>query len=45
MPYYQMEEPHNLARMPSITFTVACLPVKIERGSAGWVGAAALVKR
>jgi kynurenine formamidase len=42
-PYYQMEKLHNLEALPSSGFTVACFPVKIERASAGWVRAVALL--
>ncbi|HEX8400802.1 MAG TPA: cyclase family protein [Allosphingosinicella sp.] len=42
-PYYQMEKLHNLEALPARGFTVACFPVKIERASAGWVRAVALL--
>jgi kynurenine formamidase len=42
-PYYQMEKLHNLEALPPFGFTVACFPVKVERASAGWVRAVALV--
>ena len=42
-PYYQMEKLFNLAALPDFGFTVVCFPVKIERGSAGWVRAVALL--
>lgn len=40
-PYYQMEKLQNLESLPDYGFTVICFPVKIERGSAGWVRAVA----
>ncbi len=42
-PYYQMEKLFNLAALPPHGFTIACFPVKIERASAGWVRAVAMV--
>ncbi|HEX8483792.1 cyclase family protein [Sphingomonas sp.] len=42
-PYYQIEKLHNLESLPAHGFTVACFPVKIERASAGWVRAVALL--
>lgn len=42
-PYYQMEKLHDLERLPPFGFTVACFPVKIERASAGWVRAVAMI--
>jgi kynurenine formamidase len=42
-PYYQMEKLHNLEALPSSGFTVSCFPVKIERASAGWVRAVAII--
>lgn len=42
-PYYQMEKLYNLAALPSTGFTLACFPVKIERASAGWVRAVAIL--
>ena len=42
-PYYQMEKLQNLEALPSTGFTVACFPVKIERASAGWVRAVAML--
>jgi kynurenine formamidase len=43
MPYYQMEKLFNLEALPGDGFTVLCFPVKIERGSAGWVRAVAVL--
>jgi kynurenine formamidase len=42
-PYYQMEKLHNLECLPAHGFTVVCFPVKVERASAGWVRAVALL--
>lgn len=42
-PYYQMEKLHNLAALPGTGFTVCCFPVKIEKASAGWVRAVAIL--
>ncbi|MEC3947811.1 cyclase family protein [Sphingobium sp. HWE2-09] len=42
-PYYQMEKLHNLEVLPPFGFQVACFPVKIERASAGWVRAVAII--
>lgn len=42
-PYYQMEKLFNLSALPGDGFTVACFPVKVERASAGWVRAVAMI--
>ncbi|KAF0174959.1 MAG: cyclase family protein [Alphaproteobacteria bacterium] len=42
-PYFQMEKLQNLEALPSTGFTVSCFPVKIERASAGWVRAVAIL--
>lgn len=42
-PYYQLEKLHNLEALPPTGFTVACFPVKVERASAGWVRAVAMI--
>jgi kynurenine formamidase len=42
-PYYQIEKLANLAALPSHGFTLSCFPVKIERASAGWIRAVALI--
>ena len=42
-PYYQIEKLTNLAALPSHGFTLSCFPVKIERASAGWIRAVALI--
>lgn len=44
-PYYQMEKLHQLDSLPPNGFIVACFPVKVERASAGWVRAVALLER
>lgn len=43
-PYYQMEKLQNLETLPPSGFIVACFPVKIEKASAGWVRAVAIVE-
>ena len=43
-PYYQIEKLTNLAAIPATGFTFSCFPVKIERASAGWIRAVALVE-
>lgn len=42
-PYYQIEKLTNLEAIPATGFTFSCFPVKIERASAGWIRAVALV--
>jgi kynurenine formamidase len=43
--YCQIEKLANLGALPAPTgFTVACFPVKIERASAGWTRAVALLE-
>ena len=42
-PYYQIEKLTNLAALPAHGFTLSCFPVKIERASAGWIRAVALI--
>lgn len=42
-PYYQIEKLTNLAALPAKGFTLACFPVKIERASAGWIRAVAIM--
>jgi kynurenine formamidase len=34
---------HNLEQLPSTGFMVSCFPVKIERASAGWTRAVAIL--
>ena len=43
-PYYQIEKLTNLESLPSHGFTFSCFPVKIERASAGWIRAVAMVE-
>jgi len=42
--YYQMEKLHGLEQLPGYGFTVACFPVKVARGSAGWTRAVAIIE-
>jgi len=37
MQYFQMEKLTNLGQLPAVGFQVLCFPIKILRGSAGWV--------
>jgi len=41
--YCQIEKLTNLDLLPSTGFTVSCFPAKIERASAGWTRAVAIV--
>src|SRR6267378_4492921 len=41
--YCHIEKLHNLELLPSAGFTVSCFPVKIERASAGWTRAVAIL--
>ena len=41
--YCHIEKLHNLEALPSTGFMVSCFPVKIERASAGWTRAVAIV--
>ena len=41
--YSHIEKLHNLELLPSTGFTVSCFPVKIERASAGWTRAVAII--
>jgi len=43
-PYYQIEKLTNLAALPSHGFMLSCFPVKIERASAGWIRAVAILE-
>lgn len=43
-PYWQIEKLTNLGALPPHGFTLSCFPVKIERASAGWIRAVALVE-
>lgn len=42
-PYYQIEKLTNLDAIPATGFTFCCFPVKIERSSAGWIRAVAII--
>jgi kynurenine formamidase len=42
--YCHIEKLHNLEALPSKGFTVCCFPAKIERASAGWTRAVAIVE-
>ncbi|MGB5077959.1 MAG: cyclase family protein [Sphingorhabdus sp.] len=42
-PYYQIEKLTNLAALPAFGFILSCFPVKIERASAGWIRAVAMI--
>lgn len=42
--YCHMEKLTNLDQLPPFGFTVICFPVKIKRGSAGWVRAVAMIE-
>src|SRR6516164_3233870 len=41
--YCHLEKLHNLELLPPTGFTVSCFPVKIERASAGWTRAVAII--
>jgi kynurenine formamidase len=41
--YSHIEKLHGLDRLPSTGFMVSCFPVKIERASAGWCRAVAII--
>ena len=41
--YSHLEKLHNLEALPADGFEVACFPVKVHRGSAGWTRAVAIV--
>ena len=43
-PYWQIEKLTNLAALPPFGFTLSCFPVKIDRASAGWIRAVALIE-
>ncbi len=42
--YCHIEKLHNLERLPATGFTVACFPMKIRGGSAGWTRAVAIIE-
>ncbi len=41
--YCQIEKLANLDKLPPFGFTIACFPVKIEKASAGWTRAVAIL--
>lgn len=41
--YSHLEKLHNLEGLPADGFEVACFPVKVHRGSAGWTRAVAIL--
>ena len=41
--YCHLEKLHNLEALPADGFEVACFPVKVHRGSAGWTRAVAIL--
>ena len=41
--YCHIEKLHNLEQLPASGFMVSCFPVKIERASAGWTRAVAII--
>jgi len=42
--YCHLEKLHNLEALPASGFMVACFPVKVHRGSAGWTRAVAILE-
>ncbi len=42
--YCHLEKLHNLEALPPSGFTVACFPVKVHQGSAGWTRAVAILE-
>ena len=42
--YCHLEKLHNLEALPPSGFTVACFPVKVRGGSAGWTRAVAIFR-
>jgi kynurenine formamidase len=41
--YSHLEKLHNLESLPADGFQIACFPVKVHRGSAGWTRAVAIL--
>jgi kynurenine formamidase len=41
--YCHIEKLHSLELLPPTGFMVSCFPVKIERASAGWTRAVAII--
>jgi kynurenine formamidase len=42
--YCHIEKLHNLEQLPPFGFTLACFPVKVQAGSAGWTRAVAILE-
>jgi kynurenine formamidase len=42
--YSHIEKLHNLEKLPADGFTISCFPVKIEKASAGWTRAVAIME-
>ena len=42
--YSHIEKLHNLEALPADGFTISCFPTKIERASAGWTRAVAIIE-
>ncbi|MBV8092013.1 MAG: cyclase family protein [Acetobacteraceae bacterium] len=42
--YCHIEKLHNLEALPPTGFAIACFPVKIHKGSAGWTRAVAIIE-
>lgn len=42
--YSQIEKLHNLECLPAKGFEIACFPVKVHQGSAGWTRAVAILR-
>ena len=43
--YCQLEKLTNLHRLPPTGFTIICFPIKVAKGSAGWVRAVAMLEQ
>lgn len=43
--YCHLEKLHNLTALPATGFSIACFPVKVRGGSAGWTRAVAILDR
>jgi kynurenine formamidase len=42
--YSHIEKLHNLEKLPADGFLISCFPVKIEKASAGWTRAVAIME-
>jgi kynurenine formamidase len=42
--YSHIEKLHNLEKLPADGFVISCFPVKIEKASAGWTRAVAIME-